>query len=166
MQFISFWINTWINNYLQLFTHNMPECNKKYYSIWLENGSDNLFLKTVCRENGMTYSTRWNHGIQGHREGCAVAPEGKAAPGAGLEGVPRVSKRSSKLLFYWIRLVCFCVSQQYCSSLTCLPPLLHRRMATGTLLVIINTFKHANFIKSSLWRVHYGGAPQQIKLTS
>ena len=38
-----------------------------------------------------------NHGIQGRKEGCA---EGKAAPGAGLEGVPRVSKRSSKLLFY------------------------------------------------------------------
>ena len=45
-------------------------------------------------------ATRWNHGIQGHREGCDEAPEGKAAPGAGLEGVPRVSKRSSKLLFY------------------------------------------------------------------
>ena len=25
----------------------MPECNKEYYSIWLENGSDNLFLKTI-----------------------------------------------------------------------------------------------------------------------
>ena len=52
----------------------------------------------------MTYSTRatrWNRGIQGHREGCA---EGKAAPGTGLEGIrmgaESVKKRSSKLLFY------------------------------------------------------------------
>ena len=55
----------------------------------------------------MTYSMsaiRWNHGIQGRREECA---EGKAAPGAGLEGAPRVSKRSTELLFYRIRLVCF-----------------------------------------------------------
>ena len=64
----------------------MPECNKEYYSIWLENGSD-------------------SHGIEARREGCA---EGEAAaPGAGLEGVPRVPKRSTKLLFYGIRLVCF-----------------------------------------------------------
>ena len=60
----------------------MPECNKEYYSIWLENGSD-------------------NHGIQGRVQ------RGKAAPGAGLEGAPRVPKRSTKLLFYGIRLVCF-----------------------------------------------------------
>ena len=32
---------------------------------------------------------------------------GKAAPGAGLEGAPRASKRSTKLLFYGIKLVCF-----------------------------------------------------------
>ena len=36
----------------------MPECNNEYYSIWLENGSD-------------------NHGIQGRREGCA---EGESRP--------------------------------------------------------------------------------------
>ena len=82
----------------------------------------------------MTYSTsatRWNHGIQGHREGCA---EGNAAPGAGLEGAPRVSKRSTELLFYGIRLVCFLEKSLF---IDVFGALYHRRVATGTLLVII-----------------------------
>ena len=38
-------------HFRQLFTHNMPECNKEYYSIWLENRSDNLFFLNVCRDD-------------------------------------------------------------------------------------------------------------------
>ena len=58
----------------------MPEYNKEYYSIWLENGSD-------------------NHGVQGCRERCA---EGKAAPGAELEGARAVSaKKKFKITVLW-----------------------------------------------------------------
>ena len=50
----------------------------------------------------MTYSTsatRWNHGIQERREGCA---EGKAAPGAGLEGAPIESvKKKYRITVLW-----------------------------------------------------------------
>ena len=104
MQFCSFRIksiNSWMNifdNYLP-----MPECNKEYYSIWLENGSDDrpvspLLYAPVSHDCKVMGYRRVERGVQRRKA---------AAPGTGLEGVSRVPKRSTKLLFYGINLVRF-----------------------------------------------------------
>ena len=90
----------------------MPECNREYYSIWLENGSD-------------------NHRIQGRREGCA---EGESCgPGRWVGRGAENAKKKYKITVLWNKVGVFL--RKIVVHLA--PFLYHRRMAMGTLLVII-----------------------------
>ena len=89
----------------------------------------------------MTYNTsatRWNHGIQGRREGCA---KGESRPGRWIRRGAASLKKKFKITVLFNTVGVFL--SNIVGSLTCFAPYLyHRRMATGILLVFIIIFRH------------------------
>ena len=100
----------------------MPECNKEHYLIWLENGSDNLFLKTIFRDDiqhECHMLESWDTGV--YRRGCTVQ-RGKPPRTLGR----RFVKNKYRITVLWNKVGVF-LRKIVVWTLTCLAPFLYHR---------------------------------------